>query len=126
QKRDPSGQKAWQPARIGGNTMQLEQLVYGLKITTIGMLIVFSALYVLQLVMNSMRTIFYREPIITPEPEAEVLEHRPEIIAVISAAVATFMGGGKRGSIIAIRKTSEQSSWQQVARYNSIDRTKSH
>jgi len=42
--------------------MSLDHLLYGFKVTVIGTAIVFVVLYMLQLVMESMRLVFYRPP----------------------------------------------------------------
>lgn len=112
--------------------MDLNEILYGLKVTFIGMFIVFAALYVLQLVMIAMKSVFYREPrnqvapqavstpVVEESPAAEGLS--PAVVAAISAAIAVYLGG-RPANIVSIRRGNEQKTpWQQVARANSIIR----
>lgn len=96
------------------------ELYLGFKVTLIGMTIVFIALYVLQLVMQAMRLLFYKgeraevvqEPSTTPAPTDAAVSR--SVLAAISAAVYAFLGG-RSANIIAIRRD-QPSAWQQAAR----------
>ena len=108
--------------------MNLQDFYLGIKVTLIGMGVVFAGLYALQLVMYGMKGLFYKEPpkqptpvATTPAPFGEVVE--PEqaglptaLVAAIAVAVASCMGG-RTGSIVSIRKAGEgKSPWQHAAR----------
>lgn len=105
--------------------MDMNEFVFGLRVTAIGMGIVFASLYGLQLVMNGMKVVFYKEPVVVvPAPVAEPTEVEtpvaegipPGVIAAIGVAVACFMGG-RPGNVVSIRKSSDTSTpWQHVAR----------
>ena len=105
------------------------ELYLGFKVTVIGMTIVFAALYVLQLVMQAMRLLFYRgvdKEISAQEGiyKSHIPEHKvPEpvrqgvsrsVLAAISAAIYACLGG-KSANIVAIRRE-QSSAWQQAAR----------
>lgn len=98
------------------------ELYLGFKVTLIGMTIVFIALYVLQLVMQAMRLLFYKgeraevvqEPNTPPAPAPAEAAVSRSVLAAISAAVYAFLGG-RSANIIAIRRD-QPSAWQQAAR----------
>ncbi len=97
------------------------ELYLGFKVTVIGISIVFAALYVLQLVMQAMRLLFYKGE----RAEAPALESTSaaapaepavsrSVLAAISAAIYACFG--RRGAnIVAIRRE-QPSAWQQAAR----------
>lgn len=108
--------------------MNLQDFYLGIKVTLIGMGVVFAGLYALQLVMYGMKGLFYKEPpkqatpvAATPAPLVEAIE--PEqaglptaVVAAIAVAVAACLGC-RTGNIVAIRKTGEgKSPWQHAAR----------
>lgn len=113
--------------------MHIEDFMFGLRVTAIGMGIVFAALYVLQLVMVGFRVVFYdkKKPtaIVTPVVETAVIQEEtvveglsPSVVAAISAAVAMCLGG-RPANIVSIRRDSDfKTSWQQVARANAVVR----
>jgi len=112
--------------------MHIEDFLFGLKVTAIGMGIVFAALYFLQLVMDAFRMIFYepkQKAVITPAPTEAVAQEEPAVeglspavIAAISAAVAYCLGG-RPANVVSIRRENEtKTAWQQVARANSVVR----
>ena len=77
-----------------------EALAEGLKVTGVGLIIVFSVLIILMLVMMAMKVVFYKEdkpaqkkPEVKVEKPAPVVQTADdsELIAVISAAVAACM-----------------------------------
>lgn len=75
-----------------------EALSEGLKVTAIGLIIVFSVLIILMLVMMAMKKIFYREsaPAKTTAPakapvSAAKPEEDPNLIAVLTAAIAASL-----------------------------------
>ena len=112
--------------------MHIEDLMLGLRVTAIGMGIVFASLYVLQLVMIGFRKVFYdnkaKAPV-TPVVETAVVQEEPlveelspSVVVAISAAVAMFLGG-RPASIVSIKRDPDvKTSWQQVARANSVVR----
>lgn len=112
--------------------MDINEILYGLKITFIGMGIVFAALYGLQLVMTGMKLVFYKEPqqqlppqgvaapVVEEAPIAEGLS--PAVVAAISAAITCYMGG-RPVNIVSIRRGNDQKTpWQQVARASAVIR----
>lgn len=113
--------------------MHIEDLMFGLRVTAIGMGIVFAALYVLQLVMVGFRIFFYdkKKPtaIVAPVAETAVVQEEsvveglsPSVVAAISAAVAMCLGG-RPANIVSIKRNADvKTSWQQVARANAVVR----
>ncbi|MDP3487507.1 MAG: OadG family protein [Bacillota bacterium] len=112
--------------------MRIEDLMFGLKVTVIGMGIVFASLYVLQLVMIGFRKVFYDNKAKTPvtsvvetaivqeEPLVEGLS--PSVVVAITAAVAMFLGG-RPANIVSIKRDADvKTAWQQVARANAVVR----
>lgn len=108
--------------------MSMNELYLGMRVTLIGMGVVFASLYVLQLVMLGMKAIFYQEPGKAPVPAVAASETAAEttgseqtglpasLIAAISVAVAACMGG-RPGSVVSIRKLGDgKSPWQHAAR----------
>jgi sodium pump decarboxylase gamma subunit len=102
--------------------LDLKEFLFGLRVTAIGMGVVFAALYVLQLVMNGFEAAFYKEPKekIAPVPAEEepaVEEGLPKtVVAAISVAVACYLGG-RQANVVSIRKANEaKTAWQQAAR----------
>ena len=110
------------------------ELTLGLKVTVVGMTIVFVALYVLQLVMLAMRLLFYRgerqEVAAVVNNKSQNTDHKTaaeasetvpaaqgvsrSMLAAISAAIHACLGG-KSVNIVAIRRE-QPSAWQQAAR----------
>ena len=115
--------------------MHVEDLMFGLRVTAIGMGIVFAALYVLQLVMIGFRKVFYEKKeqksnaTVSPVAETAVVQEEPvveglspSVVAAISAAVAMFLGG-RPANIVSIKRDPDvKTSWQQVARANAVVR----
>jgi len=115
--------------------MRIEDLMFGLKVTAIGMGIVFAALYVLQLVMVGFRIIFFdrkgqkSNATVSPVAETAVVQEEtvaeglsPSVVAAISAAVAMCLGG-RPANIVSIKRDADvKTSWQQVARANAVVR----
>lgn len=114
--------------------MNAENLIHGLQVTGLGMLIVFTTLYILSLVMTAMRPIFYREPKkqtampeSTPAPEAPpepepVSGLSPQTVAVIATAVAAYLGSspGNFNIINISRVPSHMSNWGMASRQESL------
>jgi len=120
------------------------ELAHALKVTVVGMTIVFVSLYVLQLVMAAMRVLFYRGERqavadVETHPTTQHADHKSRItdhkvmdaathgeshsvLAAISAAIHVCLGG-KRHNIVAIRRD-QPSAWQQVARATATTRNK--
>lgn len=111
------------------------ELTLGLKVTVVGMTIVFVSLYVLQLVMGAMRLLFYRGERqavagVEANHESQITDHKGaveaneelkpnqgvsrSVLAAISAAIHACLGG-KSVNIVAIRRE-QPSAWQQAAR----------
>lgn len=111
--------------------MHIDDLMFGLRVTAIGMGIVFAALYVLQLVMVAMRKIFYdpkmkkaaSAPVAEPlQEDAVVGGLSPAVVAAIAAAVSSFFEG-RPANVISIRREGEvKTPWQQVARASAATR----
>lgn len=104
----------------------MSNIVFGLRVTVIGMGIVFAALYGLQLIMYGMKAVFYKEPTVAATTPTPVVEENvetasaskipEEVIAAISVAVACFMGG-RPGNVVSIRKSDNAfTPWKQAAR----------
>ncbi|HSL93569.1 MAG TPA: OadG family protein [Bacillota bacterium] len=117
--------------------MDINEFYLGIRVTLIGMGVVFAALYVLQLVMYGMKALFYKEPIKTHAPAVAVAEPvvetiEPEhtglpasLIAAISVAVAAYMGG-RPGNVVSIRKLGDgKSPWQHAARIAPFEKRRS-
>lgn len=86
----------------------MEKLITGLQITLIGMGIVFIILYLISLVLDLMRPIFYK-------PEKQKPEQKPagpkqpekddsELIAVITAAITAATGTTKQIKVTTIKR----------------------
>jgi sodium pump decarboxylase gamma subunit len=107
------------------------ELYLGFKVTFIGMTIVFSALFLLQLVMQAMRLLFYKgeradapaeEPVKASLPASAPAEAAVSrsVLAAISAAIYAMLGG-RSANIVAIRRE-QPSAWQQAARTQATSR----
>lgn len=101
--------------------MLLEELIYGLQLTAIGMGVVFLALSVVSIII-SLFDRFGREkqpvaeqsqtaPVVAEPETGEIL---PEVIAVISAAVAEAVG--KKARVTHIRQSVSSTAWQRQGR----------
>jgi len=106
--------------------MDMNEFVFGLRVTVIGMGIVFASLYGLQLVMYGMKAVFYKEPVAQQSMPAQAeSENEPApvedgipagVVAAISVAVACFMGG-RPGNVVSIRKSADTNTpWKHAAR----------
>ncbi len=101
--------------------MLLEELIYGLQLTAIGMGVVFLALSVVSIII-SLFDRFGREkqPVaeqsqagaVVEEPQTDVI--LPEVIAAISAAVAVAVG--KKARVTHIRQSVPSVAWQRQGR----------
>lgn len=100
----------------------MDILSYGLGVAAIGMLVVFVALILLMLITQLMSSLIAKKPVAKkdqPAGEQVALETqegiRPEIVAVIAAAIAEYGGTGLR--ITAVRPINRQeSNWARAGR----------
>lgn len=122
--------------------MNLENLLYGLRLTVVAMGVVFVALYALSLMMYALPALAGQRrqpkgqaatsPVVEATPVAEDLAAEqaaasqssgmsPEIVAVIATALAAYLGQAPENlNIISIRRTPMQvSPWSLTARRES-------
>ena len=104
--------------------MSLNEFLLGVRVTFIGMGIVFASLYGLQLVMDGFRAVFYKEPQVRNKPVQQPTEKETEnsealpkdLVAAISVAVACYMGR-RPGTIVSIQRAGiGKTPWQHAAR----------
>ena len=90
----------------------MDPLYLALKVSLVGVVVVFSALLLIGLVISLLALFEDRTPVATPT-EAEVPE---EIVAVISAAIYAAMGSGVRVKRVRYGRKSQDHSWSKQGR----------
>lgn len=105
--------------------MDINEFFLGLRVTFIGMGIVFGALYGLQLVMYGLKAAFYKEPKSTSQPLQQDIREKQDVesqglptglVAAISVAIACYMGG-RPANIVSIQRAGDSKTpWQHAAR----------
>lgn len=114
--------------------MSLAQaLAEGLRVTVIGLIIVFAVLVILMLVMMAMKKIFYKEekPNTKPEPKTKPEIPQPakpemnedELVAVITAAIAASLNTSTYRLHVKSFKRAEDTSpsWNRAGRSEVIE-----
>lgn len=106
----------------------MENMQFGLLVLVVGMTVVLTTLYVLSLMMNIFKAVFYKEkPSVTPvevvatevQEEAEDFLNNAGIVAAISAALAVYMGRSPVSfNVISIRQV--DSSWHEMGKQELI------
>ena len=92
----------------------MDPLHIALKVSLVGVVVVFSALLLIGVVI-SLLTLFESREEVSPvaTPEAEVPE---EIVAVISAAIHVAMGAGVRVKRVRYGRKARENSWSKQGR----------
>lgn len=96
----------------------MEQFIFGLKLTAIGMSVVFVALITVQLVLNLFKRLDRRSTAVA-EPAAESAPTEglsPEVMAAIAAAVTLTVGKKARIKRIQYRSTRPERGWAMQGR----------
>ena len=106
----------------------MENMQFGLMVLIVGMTVVLTTLYVLSIVMNIFRALFYKEKsVVKPQVVEEVVEveeaadltSNATIVAAISAALAVYLGRAPVNfNVISIRQL--DSSWHEMGKQELI------
>jgi len=103
---------------LAENADFMQRLMFGLKITLFGMIMVFAVLGLLFLVMCLMKVVFYKKPhknlkdkkaeetvpVIQPEQTVQPVSNDGEILAAITAAVICARGGDDSFRVVSFKK----------------------